>query len=128
IEENRQEYGINKISKKGADNVGKRLVRSFFNLFNIILIVLSVISLIIDVILPLHNSVKGKANYATMIIILTMVLLSSIIHFVQEQKSASSANKLIEIIETTCLVERNGILKEIPMDEIVVGDIVHLAA
>ncbi|AZZ65454.1 magnesium-translocating P-type ATPase [Metamycoplasma phocicerebrale] len=128
IEDNRDLYGENKISKKGADTVGKRLVRSFFNLFNIILLVLALISAIIDIIIPLSKSPKEEANYVTMIIILVIVFTSSIIHFIQEQKSSSSANKLIAIIETTCLVERNGVLKEIPMDEIVVGDIVHLAA
>lgn len=128
VEENRDEYGVNKITKKGSDTVGKRLVRSFFNLFNIILFVLAIISAVVDIILPITQSKKDEVNYITVVIILIIVFASSIIHFIQEQKSASSANKLIEIIETTCLVERNGVLKEIPMDEIVVGDIVHLAA
>ncbi|SGA02493.1 Magnesium-transporting ATPase, P-type 1 [Mycoplasmopsis arginini] len=128
VEENRDEYGVNKIAKKGSDTVGKRLVRSFFNLFNIILFVLAIVSAVVDIILPITQSKKDEVNYITVVIILIIVFASSIIHFIQEQKSASSANKLIEIIETTCLVERNGVLKEIPMDEIVVGDIVHLAA
>ncbi|WP_427867219.1 magnesium-translocating P-type ATPase [Mycoplasmopsis arginini] len=128
VEENRDQYGVNKITKKGSDTVGKRLVRSFFNLFNIILFVLAIVSAVVDIILPITQSKKDEVNYITVVIILIIVFASSIIHFIQEQKSASSANKLIEIIETTCLVERNGVLKEIPMDEIVVGDIVHLAA
>ncbi|MCV3733960.1 magnesium-translocating P-type ATPase [Mycoplasma enhydrae] len=128
IEINRDKYGQNKISKKGADSTAKRLMRSFFNLFNIILLVLVAVSAVVDIIIPLTKNPKEQANYATVIIILVIVFTSSIIHFIQEQKSSSSANKLIEIIETTCLVERKGILKEIPMDEIVVGDIIHLAA
>ncbi|WP_371836246.1 magnesium-translocating P-type ATPase [[Mycoplasma] anseris] len=124
IEENQEQFGKNVISKKGADTVGKRLFRSFFNPFNIILFVLAMISMVVDVIL----ATPEERNYITMIVILVMVFASSIIHFHQEQKSASSANKLIEIIETTSLIERNGVLKEIPLDEIVVGDIVHLAA
>ncbi|WP_281272056.1 P-type ATPase [Mycoplasma struthionis] len=128
VEENCDEYGENKITKKGADTTWKRLFRSFFNLFNVILIVLAGVSMVVDVILPIVQNNKQDLNFITMTIILVMVFLSSIIHFIQEQKSASSASKLIEIIETTCLVERNGVLKEIPMDEIVVGDIVHFAA
>ncbi|WP_412031740.1 magnesium-translocating P-type ATPase [Metamycoplasma buccale] len=124
VEENRDQYGKNVINKKGSDNVAKRLFRSFFNSFNIILLVLAIISMVIEVILPK----PGEKQYATMIIIFTMVLISSLIHFVQEQKSSSSANKLIQIIQTTSLIERNGILQEIPLEEIVVGDIVHLAA
>ncbi|MGX9395325.1 P-type ATPase, partial [Mycoplasma sp. 1781] len=128
VEQNRDEYGVNKISKKGADTAGKRLIRSFFNLFNIILFILTIITAVVDIILPISSGKYNEVNYITVIIILVIVFASSIIHFIQEQKSASSANKLIEIIETTCLVERDGVLKEIPMDEIVVGDIVHLAA
>lgn len=45
-----------------------------------------------------------------------------------KNNGASSADKLVETVETTSLVQRNGIMKEIPMDEIVVGDIVYLAA
>jgi len=84
------------------------------------------ISMIVEVIIPLS---KGeKPSYITMTIILVMVFLSSIIHFIQEQRSATSASKLTQIIQTTSLIERNGILQEIPLSEIVVGDIVHLAA
>ena len=126
IEQNQGQFGKNQISKKGADNVWKRIVRSFFNLFNIILFILSMISMIVEVIIPLS---KGeKPSYITMTIILVMVFLSSIIHFIQEQRSATSASKLTQIIQTTSLIERNGILQEIPLSEIVVGDIVHLAA
>ena len=126
IEQNQDQFGKNQISKKGADNVWKRIVRSFFNLFNIILFILSMISMIVEVIIPLS---KGeKPSYITMTIILVMVFLSSIIHFIQEQRSATSASKLTQIIQTTSLIERNGVLQEIPLSEIVVGDIVHLAA
>jgi len=82
--------------------------------------------MIVEVIIPLS---KGeKHSYITMTIILVMVFLSSIIHFIQEQRSATSASKLTQIIQTTSLIERNGVLQEIPLSEIVVGDIVHLAA
>jgi cation-translocating P-type ATPase len=84
------------------------------------------ISMIVEVIIPLTK--KEKPSYITMTIILVMVFLSSIIHFIQEQRSATSASKLTQIIQTTSLIERNGVLQEIPLSEIVVGDIVHLAA
>nr|WP_049752929.1 magnesium-translocating P-type ATPase [Metamycoplasma arthritidis] len=126
VESNRDDYGRNKISKKGADNVWKRLFRSFFNTFNIILFVLAMVSLVVNVILPLKQG--NKPEYITSVIILLLVFISSIIHFIQEQKSSSSADKLIQIIQTTSLIERDGVLREIPLEDIVVGDIVHLAA
>src|SRR5699024_1891790 len=41
----------------------------------------------------------------------------------------NSAEKLLEMIETTCLIERieTG-AEEIPLDEVVVGDLVHISA
>jgi Mg2+-importing ATPase len=46
----------------------------------------------------------------------------------QEIRSNKASERLNDMIETTAAVERNGIKKEIPIDEIVPGDIVHLAA
>ncbi|MDC8937850.1 magnesium-translocating P-type ATPase [Metamycoplasma hyosynoviae] len=127
IEENREEYGENKITRKGADTVLKRIVRSFFNLFNIILFILAMISMIAEIIVPIVRK-TGDQSYTTMIIILVMIFVSSIIHFIQEQRSATNASKLTQMIQTTSLVKRAGILEEIPLKEIVVGDIIHLAA
>jgi Mg2+-importing ATPase len=46
----------------------------------------------------------------------------------QEVRSNRASEKLHDMIETTAAVERNGIRKEIPIDEIVPGDIIHLVA
>jgi Mg2+-importing ATPase len=46
----------------------------------------------------------------------------------QEIRSNKASERLNDMIETTAAIERNGIKKEIPIDEIVPGDIVHLAA
>ncbi len=57
-----------------------------------------------------------------------MVLLSGILRFVQETRSGNVANKLIGMIHTTACVERSGKRGEIPMEDIVCGDIIHLSA
>ena len=47
----------------------------------------------------------------------------------QESRSGNAAEKLLAMITTTCTVTRIGQEKtEIPMDDLVVGDIVHLSA
>ena len=64
-----------------------------------------------------------------MVIILTMVMISGTLRFVQESRSGNAAEKLLAMITTTCTVTRRGQEKtEIPMDDLVVGDIVHLSA
>lgn len=63
-----------------------------------------------------------------MIIILTMVFLSGALRFIQESRSGNAAEKLLAMITTTCTVTRKDQSHiEIPLDEVVVGDIVHLA-
>ncbi|MCQ2747954.1 MAG: HAD-IC family P-type ATPase [Mycoplasmoidaceae bacterium] len=57
-----------------------------------------------------------------------MIVLSGILNFIQNFKSGKASKRLNEMINTTAAVERAGIRKEIPISEIVPGDIVHLAA
>ena len=58
-----------------------------------------------------------------------MVIISGTLRFIQETRSGNAAKKLLEMISNTCTVTRIGQeKKEIPLDELVVGDIIHLSA
>jgi Mg2+-importing ATPase len=46
----------------------------------------------------------------------------------QELRSSRASEKLKEMVKTTTAVERNGVKKELPVEDLVPGDIVHLAA
>ena len=70
----------------------------------------------------------GEQNYATVLIIAVMVLISGALRFVQETRSGNVAEKLIGMLHTTACVERAGEKAELPLEEIVVGDLVHLSA
>ena len=77
----------------------------------------------------LFGSVPNDFNPMTVTIILTMVLISGTLRFVQDSRSGNAAQKLLAMITTTCTVTRKEQEKvEIPMDDLVVGDIVHLSA
>lgn len=118
-------YGENIVTYTDKDSVFKRLVESFINPFTMILIVLAIVSFFTDVIL----ADPAEKDYTTMIIIITMVVISGVLRFVQETRSGNAAEKLLEMIETTTRIERvEGGAREIPLDEVVVGDIVHLSA
>ncbi|MGX7420061.1 magnesium-translocating P-type ATPase [Carnobacterium gallinarum] len=56
-----------------------------------------------------------------------MILFSAGIRFVQEFRSQKASLALKELIETTCAVTRDGLTREIPIDEVVPGDIVVLS-
>ena len=58
-----------------------------------------------------------------------MVTLSGLLRFVQETRSGNAAEALLDLIITTCTVERqNGGTQEIALDDVVVGDVVRLSA
>lgn len=58
-----------------------------------------------------------------------MVLISGILRFVQETRSGNAAENLLKMITTTTNVHRleTG-SQEIPIEEVLVGDIIHLSA
>lgn len=125
VEIMREEYGKNEITHQKGDSIIKRLVEAFINPFTIILLILAIISFVTDIIM----AEPGKKDGTSVIIVTSMVLVSGILRFVQETKSNKAAERLGEMVETTISVARRmeGV-KEIPINEIVVGDIIHLAA
>ena len=54
--------------------------------------------------------------------------VSGVLRFVQETKSTNVAERLSGLIHTTASVVREGTVQEIPMEELVVGDLVLLSA
>ncbi len=77
----------------------------------------------------LFGSTPEDFDALTVTIILTMVFISGTLRFVQESRSGNAAEKLLAMITTTCTVIRRGQdTSEIPMDELVAGDIVRLSA
>lgn len=118
------EYGRNVITYGKKNSTAKRLFSAFINPFTVVLLVLAVISVFTDIVFV----AKEERNFATVIIITVMVLISGVLRFVQETRSGNVADKLIGMIHTTACVERNGVQKEIPMEDIVCGDIIHLSA
>ena len=120
----REEWGRNALTYGKREPVAKRLFSAFINPFTVILLALAVISAVTDIAL----ASPGEENYATVLIIATMVLLSGGLRFVQETRSGNVADKLLGMLHTTACVEREGQKAEIPLEELVVGDLVHLSA
>ncbi|MDR0495197.1 MAG: magnesium-translocating P-type ATPase [Treponema sp.] len=125
VEEMREEHGVNIITKHNEDTLLKRFSGAFVNPFTIVLSILAVIAFFTE-------------DYPAMIIVLSMVVISGLLRFVQELRSSGAAKRLSEMVETTASVARkfkdkesgetHSDKRELPMDEIVVGDVVYLAA
>ncbi|MCD8223953.1 MAG: magnesium-translocating P-type ATPase [Clostridiales bacterium] len=128
----RSANGSNHVTKEKKKSLAQRLAGAFINPFTAILFCLAVVSTITDMILPYYSLFGCEPedfDCLTVVIILTMVLISGTLRFVQESRSGNAAEKLLAMITTTCTVTRKDAPKsELPLDEVVVGDIVHLSA
>ena len=128
----RSKYGGNKVTREKKKSLPQRLAEAFINPFTAILFFLALVSAMTDMVFPyfsLLGSTSNDFDPLTVVIILTMVFISGTLRFVQESRSGNAAEKLLAMITTTCTVTRREQEKvEIPMDDLVVGDIVHLSA
>lgn len=123
-ERSRDEYGANILTNGKKDSAAKRLAEAFISPFTLVLLALAVISVFTDIVF----ASAGERSYATVGIISTMVIISGTLRYVQETRSCNVAEKLTGMLHTTACVERGGAKREIPIEEIVVGDLIHLSA
>ena len=124
VEENRDTYGENVITKGQEDSMIKKIYESIINPFTVILLVIALVSFITNVWL----AKPGEQDPTTSIIIVTLILISGGIRFIQELRSDKAASNLSRMIVNTATVLRDGSEQEIPIDEIVVGDVIKLSA
>ena len=124
VEMLRETYGENKLTKATEVPLWKKIYESIINPFTVILLVIAVISLMTNVIL----AKPGEEDPTTSIIIVVLVLISGGIRFVQELKSDKAASNLASLIVNTATVIRDGVQQEIPIEELVVGDVIKLSA
>ncbi len=132
-----EQHGQNTVSHEAVKSIPHQLLDRFKNPLNILLLVLAAVSF----------SMGDKESSA---IISVMVLLSVFLSFLQEYRSSNAAEKLRAMVSTTATVlrkdKRAGVpkevsdafnirlnphgseKKEIPIEKLVPGDIIHLSA
>lgn len=118
-------YGLNEVDYDRAPSWYVQLIKSFTNPFVLILLAIVVISFLMDV----WFAGPGEKDWKTVVVVSLMIVISSLLSFFQEYRSNRAAEKLKSMIKTTAAVLRKGEEREeIPMTQIVPGDIVYLAA
>ncbi len=126
VESNIEKYGVNNVISNKKHRWYNFLLSAFFTPFSIVLMLIALLNVFIP---DVHGRINPtKDNWICFGIILAMVIISGLIRFFQEMRSYSSSEKLKKMITTTTAVERNGVKREIPISEVCVGDIIHLAA
>jgi len=133
----RTEYGLNEVAHEKAPRWYIQLLHAFANPFILLLLVLAIISALTE-------------EYKSAVIIAVMVLISVLLRFVQEYRSGRAAEKLKALVGTTATVSRRDMRKdvpetvttmngdrlrsrgeiheEIPIKDLVPGDVIHLSA
>lgn len=124
VEESHARFGKNVLAGRASDTVLYRLRKAFVNLFTVILFVLASISFVTDVLLASNFS----RDMTTVVIILSMLLISGVVRFVQEMRAKRVADRLTQMIASNVWVRRKGEWLEMPSTELVVGDRVRLFA
>jgi Mg2+-importing ATPase len=122
IERRLERDGFNEVAHEKPPHWTLQLLHAFANPFIVVLLVLAGVQLVTDA-----DDLTGPA------IIGAMVAISVLLRFTQEFRSARDAERLKAMVRNTATVTRraeDGHAEpiEVPVAELVAGDIVHLAA
>ena len=117
-------YGYNEIENTEKNTWYKRLYESFITPFTIVLFIIIAISFFTDY----YFASENEKDLTSVIVISVMVFLSGILDFIQDTKSDKASEKLKAMIRTTTTVVRNNKRVDIPLSDVVPGDIVILSA
>jgi len=109
------EYGFNEAARKQKRTLVLQFILKFFHPLIVLLIVISAVTFWTG------DAVSGS-------IIGLMAIMSVVLGFFQEYRAGKEADRLSEMVRATATVYRNGKSKEIPIKQIVPGDIVDLFA
>ena len=121
VEEQRNKYGSNKLTEKKQDGFWKK----YFEAFNDPIIKILLVALVINLIFVF----TGNAEWYEAVGIFVAVLLATFVSTFSEYSNEKAFAKLqAEADEIKCKVIRDGIVQEIQIDDIVVGDYVLLQA
>ena len=110
-----EKYGENKLKSSTQKNI----LQLFFSQINDVMIYILLIAAIISAFMK---------EYSDSVIILVVILINSVIGVVQEYKAEKSLEALKKLSTPKAIVKRDGIIQEIPSEEVVLGDVVILDA
>ena len=122
VEENRAKYGTNALTQIPPDPLWKKVLEGFKDPMIMILLVALVIQVVLFFL--------GQAEWFEPVGILIAILIANGVASISENKQENKASALKEEEEAkeTAKVIRDGLLSEIHVSEVVVGDIVYLQA
>lgn len=115
VDVSRKEFGPNELKVGEKGGILWDILLRFKNPLVIQLLVIAIVSAL-------------TADFASAVVVGVMIFLSVVLAFFQERRSGKAVEKLQEMVQTNSIVIRAGKEVEIPMHEIVPGDLVVLQA
>lgn len=104
VEKRQSLYGKNEIVHEQKKKPLVMLAKAFINPFVGVLTVLVALSYVMDV----WMADPGDQDWTSIIVVSTMIILSTILRFVQEWKANRSSEALQKMVTNTCYVMRLG--------------------
>ena len=120
----RNKYGSNQISYGKKTPFIMEVLKAYITPFTLVLIGLGITSFITEVVI----AAPEERDYFGSGIIFVMILISGTMTLIQSVQSNKAAEKLKSLVKVTATVKRKSVYAEVPMEEIVCGDIVKLSA
>ena len=121
-----EKNGKNKLQEAQKESLFKKFLNSISDPMIIMLIAAAIIQAIVNV-LQMH----GKFNisdFADVIVILAVVIINTIMSLIQETKAEGAMEALMQMTASTSKVLRDGEVKIIKSEDIVVGDVIIFEA
>src|SRR5450830_1495240 len=110
-----KQYGLNEIAREQRLSALMRLLGNVKNPLLLLLVALGVLSFL-------------TGDLRATIVIFVMVILGTVLRFVQEMRADNAAEKLQAMVSNTATLVRDGKEKEVPLKMLVPGDIIRLSA
>jgi len=107
--------GPNALPEEKPPSRLRRLLGKYTSYMQLILVGASVVSLVIK-------------QWSTAIVLFVLSLINAVTGLRQEGKAESAMNALKSMMEATARIRRDGVEAEVPAEQLVVGDVVLLAA
>ncbi len=125
-EERLAKNGKNKLEEGKKDSLLKRFWKALCDPMIFMLLGAALISTLTTI---YQNVVQHEnESYADLFIILFVVIINTVLSVVQEGKAAQAIDALMEMTAATSKVMRDGLIKVIRSEDVVVGDVVVLEA
>ncbi|MFD0337122.1 cation-translocating P-type ATPase [Streptomyces sp. NPDC127117] len=108
-------HGLNSLPEEKRPPAWHRFLAQYRSYMQIVLVAAAVVSLLIQ-------------EWTTAVLLIVLTLLNAVVGLRQEGKAESAMNALQSMMKATVRVRRDGTEAEIPAEQLVVGDIVLIAA